>query len=329
MSIQKEELKILEELDQIAKNPNENEETEKSEDLVDKVTQGLDSKEGEGDDSAPEEKEEEGDGQENEPTEGDETEETEQGDEPEEKLTGAKFRHKLKAEKEVKEQALREVQEMKERLATLEGAQNAQQQEQQRQQEQTQEKEEIPDIELEPERYAIWKAGKLEKQVEEMKAQQQRQAAAFQWESMQQDYSKTHQNYNAAKDFLFDTEAQKLKQQYPSATDSQIKAHLKEQEYEFVGKLARSGLDPLKQIEFMAHQGGFRPKDEKQSIASKKKKISNINKNAPKNASLIGGSAAEQSTRLTANQILAMTMEEIQKFGKEEYKAEIKRLERV
>jgi len=56
MSIQKQELEVLKELEQLAKNPNED--TEKSESLVDEVTQELDSKEEEIDNIAPEEQEE-------------------------------------------------------------------------------------------------------------------------------------------------------------------------------------------------------------------------------------------------------------------------------
>ena len=312
MSIEKQEIEALEELEKLKQPPAEDK--EKSEKLVDQVTQDVATQQ----DELPAEQEEK------EPDETPEQEDApDEEEEPkeEEELTGAKFRHKLKAEKEEKEKAQREVQEMKERLARLEGVQSVRQQ-----QPQPEPEEDIPDEELEPGNYAIWKASKLEKELQVVRAQQQHQTAQHKWELMESEHSRTSKSYGSAKSFLLDAETKKIKRQYPSATDFQIREHLKEQEHTLVGKLASAGIDPLQHIEFLAHQQGFRQKDEVNTVTNKKKRITNINKNAAKNTSIIGGSPAGESARLTADQMLKMSYEEINKFGRDKYEEEIRKL---
>lgn len=306
MGIADEEQKILEELRQLDENP-ETEEKD-SEDLLKEVTED------------PEEIEEE-DLEEEDESGDDEEEEEEEEEEQEEELTGAKFRHKLKAQKEETDRVVREAQDLRERLARLEGKAEAQPKQEVIQ-------EEIPDREYEPEKYANWRADKLEKRVEVMQEEQTRVNAERQWDNMQADHTKTNPDYAAAKAFLLDVEGKKLKAQHPHATDAQISQELKKQEYITVGNAAKNGMMPTQHIEFLAFQAGYRPGAEDKKEVKKKSNIKNIKKNARKNASLIGGSSAGGTgDSRTADQLAAMGLEEIEKFGRPAYEDAIRKLE--
>lgn len=253
-----------------------------------------------------------------------EEDDPEEGEEPEEELPGAKFRHKLKAEKEAREKLERELQEVRLAQARQEGRAEA------NVPASKEEAEEIPDQEYEPEKYAIWKASKLEKEIESMKVEQARINAERQWETIQNEHSKSHPEYNDAKSFLYGVETDKIKALYPSATDAQIAQHLREQEYVTVGNAARAGIDPVQHIEFLAYQAGFRTGEKvKEKIEEPKKKanIKNIKRNAKKNASLIGGSSAgETGDGRSAEQLAAMGMQEINEFGRDKYEEAIKKI---
>jgi DNA repair exonuclease SbcCD ATPase subunit len=243
-----------------------------------------------------------------------------------EELTGAKFRHKLKAEKEAREKIEKEAQELKERLARLEGRAEAQYQPAP---EPEQPVEEVPDPEIEPERYAIYKANKLEEQLKQMEQQQVRLNAERQWDAMQTEHAKANPSYNDAKSFLLEKEAQKIRTMYPTASESEISQHLKEQEYITAGNAARAGMDPLQHIEFLAFQAGFRPSEAevKKEAPKKKPNIKAIKKNVKKNASLIGGSAAGNNGDVkSAEQLLNMSIDQIHKMGVDKYEAAVKKI---
>lgn len=315
MGIADEEKKILEELRQLGEEPEEDK--KESEDLLKEVT------EEEGVETEGGEEEEESEDQEEETSEDDveeEDDEPEEEDGPEEELTGAKFRHKLKAEKEARESIERQAQELRERLARLEGKAEA---------ENKQEpiNEEVPDPEYEPEKYAIYQNGQLKKELDAMKAEQSRINAERQWETMQAEHAQVNPDYNDAKAFLIEAETKKLKTQYPYATEAQILQQVKEMEYITAGNAAKSGIIPTQHIEFLAYQAGYRP-GEKKEVPKKKSNIKNIKKNAKKNASLIGGSSAGESGEAkSAEQLAAMGIEEINKFGRDKYEAAIRKIE--
>jgi hypothetical protein len=319
MGIADTEKAILEELQQISQE--EPQDTQPAEELLEQVKTELPPVEEE----APEE-EDVADYEEE--AEEDEDYEEEEEDDELEVAPGAKFRHKLKAEKEARERIEKEAQELKERLARLEGRAESMSAPAAGPEEAM---EEIPDQEYEPEKYAIWKAEKLEKKLQQMEASQSRINAERQWETMQADYAKKNPDYDKAKSFLLDSERETIKTQYPYATEAQITQHLKEQEYALVGNAAQSGIDPFQQIEFLAFRAGYRPGEEapKAEEAPKKKpNIKNIKKNAKKNASLIGGSSAgETGDARTAQQLLDMSMDEMHKFGTDKYAAAIRKLE--
>lgn len=311
-TIAEQEQSILEELKLVAQE--ENAEQVSSEKLLNEVDPVPDTEETEEVEESEEEQEVETEDSEEDDTENEDGDESEEDEAPEEEnLTGAKFRHKLKAEKEARETLQREAQELKERLAHLEGKAEAQIPQAAPQ------AEEIPDREYEPEKYAIWRAEKLEEKMKVIEASQAQSNAERQWEVMQSDHSRGNPTYTDAKKFLLDQETTKIRQVYPGATDAQISQHLKEQEYLEVSKAAQAGMDPLQHIEFLAYKSGFRPEAAKKEVGAPKKKsnIAKIKKNAKKNVSLIGGSgAAESGNKLSADQLLAMSLKDIEKFGR-------------
>lgn len=317
MGIHNTEEDILKELQELSNPASDNPDEKPSEEVLEEAQEELNPV----DDERPQEEgiEEVEEEEAEEVSEEEEVEELEE--EPEEELTGAKFRHKLKAEKEARERLERELQEIKIAQARQEGRQEATPTAEAPQ-------EEIPDQEYEPEKYAIWKADKLEKELQRMQADQARINAERQWERMEVEYGQKSSTYNDAKKFLIESETASIKQQYPHATDAQIAQHLKEQEYSLVGNAARAGIDPLQHIEFLAYQAGYRAEAPKVETPKKKANIQNIKKNVKKSASLIGGTSAAPTTdHKTAEQLAAMSIAEIEQFGRERFEKSIRKIE--
>lgn len=299
-------------------------EEDKEEKSAEELVEEIAPKEEESEEEEPKEEElkesEEEDESEEEEGEEEEAQKPEEEEESEEKLAPAKMRHKLKAEREAKEVLQRQINELQLAAARQQGRDEATPK-------QEVETEEVPDQDLEPERYAIYKADKLEKQVQAMEKAQTRVNAERQWEDMQSSYEKSHPEYTQAKAFLIDHETAQIKSLYPAATDTQIAQHMKQQEYITAGNAAKAGVDPLQHISFLAYQAGFRPGEEKKTV-KKKVNIDKIKKNAKKSASLIGGSAAAPSDAIrSADQLAKMGLEEITKMGRPAIEAAIRKIE--
>ena len=257
------------------------------------------------------EEEEEEDGEE----EAAEDEEEEDEDKP---LTGAQFRHKIKAEKEARLRIERELQELKVAQARQDGRNEAVQKE-------AVVEEEVPDQEYEPEKFAIWKADKLEKKLEVMEATQSRMNAEREWERVERAHSKNNADYDGAKAFLIDNETKRQKVANPYATYAEIASFVKQEEINLVASSAQAGIMPTDQIEFLAYKAGYRPGEKK--VATKKRpNIKNIKKNVKKNASLIGGSpAADSGDARSSDQLAQMGMREIDVYGRKKYETELRK----
>jgi hypothetical protein len=255
----------------------------------------------------------------------DEEQELDKGEEEEEKASPAGMRHKIKAEKEERKRLERETQELRERLARLEGKAEA------TQQAVPEIKEEIPDREIDPEGHSLWKADQLEKKFEEIQKENTRLNAERQWQNMESEHVKSNSDYADAKQFLIDQETAKIKELHPHATSSQISQHIKEQEYITVGNAARAGIDPLQHIEFLAFKEGFRPGEKKKEVKknpARKSNIKAINRNSKRNASIIGGSSAGAGDeKASPEQLLNMSMEEINSFGRDKFEKSIRKIE--
>jgi DNA repair exonuclease SbcCD ATPase subunit len=247
--------------------------------------------------------------------EGEQEQERQEEEETEEEpKTPAGLRHKLKREKEERKRAESEAQELRERIARLEGMQEASQIAQTTQQ--TEPQEEIPDPDIDPDGYTQYQIKQLQAKQQEYEDQAARLKAERQWDAMEREYSLSNPDYENAKKYLINQEIQKIKKQYPHATDMQITQHIKEQEYLVVGSAARAGQDPLKYIEFLAFESGYRGenvKAEKKPI-EQKPNIAAINRNQRKHDSIIGGSSAgSQDGKPTPEQILNMSFKELEK----------------
>lgn len=334
MSIANTEKQILEELQQLPNEPDN-----KMQDAEELLNEIEGKKEPENEEADNEEVEASSDAQENveENTEEDDNAEKDSDEEqddtevtddleedPEDEKPGAKMRHRLKAEREAKERVQLELQQLRERLAHVEGRAESVVP-------QKDEAEDIPDKDFEPDKYALWKIDQLEKRNERIEANQTRLNAERQWESMQSDYVGSNPQYEKAKSFLLERESANIKRDFPSATDSQISQHLKEQEYITVGRAAKAGINPLQHIEFLAFQAGYRESEgETQKITTPKVKpnIAAIKKNAKKSASLIGGTpAGESSKNKSAEQLLKMSIDDIMTMGRGAYADAILKIE--
>lgn len=324
MGIHENERQILEELKQLSESEPEN--TPPSEELLNESLEENDleinneeAEEQEPDKGLPEVDDEQ------ETEEVEEEQEVEEDTEEDEKASPASMRHKIKAEKEERKKLERETQELRERLARLEGKAEATQTN-------TPEiKEEIPDRELDPEGYSIWKSDRLEEKLEKMQQENTKLNAERQWQNMESEHIKASPDYGSAKQFLIEKETARVKAMHPSATASQISQHIKEQEYVIVGNAARAGVDPLQHIEFLAFKEGFRPGEKKEEVKkspTRKSNIKAINRNAKRNASIIGGSSAGSGDeKASPEQLLNMSMAEIDKFGRDKFEKSIRKIE--
>lgn len=313
LNLDDEKNKILEELSKIENE--EDTETKDSEEVVDKAIEEV-----EEDQEVDEEEQEEEDQEE-------EEEEEVENDIDEEQLTGAKFRHKLKAEKEARKKLEDEHQQLKEHVARMEGRQDALSTQEAPQEKK--ESEEIPDPDEDPDAYMIYAQRKTEEKQAALEAELSQMKAEREWQTVESDYAKANEHYQDAKDFLLDKHRNDIKTQYPYATDIQIEQALKQGEREEIAKAAQNGVMPTEQIEFLAYKAGFRPSDKEEKQTPKKKpNMEKIKKNAKKSASLIGGSSeGGPSDRLSADQMVTMSMEEIDKFGRSAFEEQIARVQ--
>lgn len=321
MGIANTEQDILDELKKLTKEPER--EDESSEELLREIDE----------EEEPEEEEAEEGSEEEEAEEEESKEDEEEEEEPEEDLRPAQKRHALKELKAAKEaNAL-----MQQELAGLKAMNANRWEEAERlaaERAETRIKAELPSVEIpdkdyEPEKYAIYLAVQLEKKVEQLEARESRSTAEKRWVSLQAKRVKSNPDFMDAKAFLLDGEAKRVKAQYPMATSEQIEEHLLQQEYQTVANAARAGLDPLSQIEFLAWQAGFRGKEKEEGKNPKKgANIETIKRNVKKSASLIGGSSGgKMGDSRSAEQLLNMSISDIQKFGRDKYDAAIRKIE--
>lgn len=321
MGLHEQEQSIIEELKKLGEEPESH--LKEPEQIIEEIQNEEAPDKEEEIDANDEEAEDEGKEPENkEEAEAEEVVDDEEKEEPEEQLTGAKFRHKLKAEKEARESLQRELNEMKIAQARMQGHQDASQKPQEP-------AEEIPDQEYEPDKYAIWKADKLEKKIEAMEAQQARINSERQWEQMENQHAKANPDYSEAKTFLMENESKKLRAQYPYASEAEIAGEVRRQELMLVGGAANAGMMPTEQIEFLAYRAGYRPGETTTTTLTPKRKpnIKNIKKNVKKNASLIGGSpAGDGGDERSAEQLNAMGMRDIDAFGRDKFEAALKKI---
>lgn len=195
---------------------------------------------------------------------------------------GKKFAHMRKEAKEKE----RKIQELAERLARIEGAQSV------KSEPVVQEvKEEvIPDKDLEPEEWMDYQLKKRDEQIEKLSSkieanteQSSQQKAEIVYRGLESDYAEKDTTYMDAKKFLIAKNSQEIKEQYPNATQAQIDAHIKVEEYKLVKTMSKGGLNSdmiFKVIKNMAVDGGYT------EIVPKKRDKAKLKENIRKSANL-------------------------------------------
>lgn len=252
-------------------------------------------------------------------------EEQKDQEDEEEELTGAKFRHKLKEERQKREELERKLQEVLQAQARMEGRLEGSST---RKEDPV---EEIPDQEYEPEKYAIWKANNLEKKLERVEQEQRTSAFNAEWERIQSSQISSNPTYSKAKEFLIKKYSEVVKQSNPYISEAEISENLRREEYAEVLKATKMGVNPISHIMGLAYNAGYVPTiDEPQDKSSKKPNIKKIKNNQKKSGSLIGGtSAGETNSGLSAKSLLDASIDDILKMDEKDIRKAIERTARA
>jgi hypothetical protein len=266
------------------------------------------------------------------PDEEEEEEEVDLSDPSKKGKAFAKKRHELKAEKEAKEAALKESQELRERLARLEGKTDAIQT-QQTQPTETSNPE--PDKELDREEWYEWKIKEQDtrqaaqdKRLEQLDQIQKVSQERNGLEILEKQYAKKNDiaDYSDRKEFIKEREAKLIKIQYPQATDAQVQQHIDNQELQMAADIYANGRNPAEVFSQMADAYGYTA--ESKTIEKKKGKkepnLEKIERNQAKSANLMGGSGRGNIGKVSANELVSMTVNDMMKVSDEDFNKAMK-----
>lgn len=249
------------------------------------------------------------------------SDDTEEDDPKDNAKKGWKVRQELKAEKEKREAIEKRLDEMQSTLTnagiTKEQLVAAQQQQllQQQAQQQQQEKKAEPDKELDLDAWNTWKFKQQDQQIAQyqqaiVNQQQQMQVNQARQELvvLENNYqNKEYPQYSDAKEFLKTSYKNELKLQYPQATDAQLDLEISNQELILASNAVNGGMNPAESIKRMAEARGF-VGSKQSSTTNKKANISKMAQNQKRSANLIGRSGETKKDKLSANDILEMTL---------------------
>jgi hypothetical protein len=227
----------------------------------------------------------------------------------------ARQRREAKALKERLEQAERDRQAMAERLAKLEGRAEATP----KPAEQPALEDQEPDADLYPEDHARWEVRQLKKELEDVKKfkQQQEQVSTFQREvagvqALEGQFKATTPDYDDAVQFLVEKEKRMKRLLNPQATDAQLDAQIQAEKVSLYKQILAAGKNPAEMVYEIAKQDGWQPKG-KQAAATPKPSLNKLADNQRRAASIIGGTPAESSGKVTSDQLFSMSMQELMK----------------
>ncbi|MFN9116003.1 MAG: hypothetical protein ACK5XN_38645, partial [Bacteroidota bacterium] len=227
----------------------------------------------------------------------------------------ARQRQEAKALKERLEQAEAARQAMAERLAKLEGRAEATPAPEPKPALEEQE----PDADLYPEDHARWEVRQLKKELEDVKKfkQQQEQVSTFQRQvagvqALEGQFKATAPDYDDAVQFLVEKEKRMKRLLNPQATDAQLEAQIQTEKVALFKQILAAGKNPAEMVYEIAKQDGWQPKG-KQAAATPKPSLNKLADNQRRAASIIGGTPAESSGKVTAEQLFSMSMEQLQK----------------
>jgi DNA repair exonuclease SbcCD ATPase subunit len=227
----------------------------------------------------------------------------------------ARQRQEAKALKERLEQAERERQTMAERLAKLEGRAEATP----KPAEQPALEDQEPDADLYPEDHARWEVRQLKKELDEVKKfkQTQEQVSTFQREvagvqALEGQFKTTAPDYDDAVQFLVEKEKRMKRLLNPQATDAQLESQIQAEKVALFKQILAAGKNPAEMVYEIAKQDGWQPKG-KQAAAAPKPSLNKLADNQRRAASIIGGTPAESSGKVTSDQLFSMSMQELMK----------------
>ncbi len=177
-----------------------------------------------------------------------------------EKAKGKAFQ-KLRLEKK---QAKEESAALRERIARLEGMQEVQDK---RKEEVAEDAE--PDKEEDYEAHQEWRIRQQDNKIASLEAKQiktdqlsQFQEAEKVWHDVEKSHIQDDESYGDAKEFLIKTLTSEASAKFPSATVSQIKDYVRNEELKFVGSLAEQGIGEghiIATMRSLSEQKGFKP----------------------------------------------------------------------
>jgi hypothetical protein len=159
----------------------------------------------------------------------------------------------------------------------------------------------------------------LKKELEDVKKfkQSQEQVNTFQREvagvqALEGQFKAKAPDYDEAVQFLVEKEKRMKRLLNPQATDAQLEAQIQAEKVGLFKQILAAGKNPAEMVYEIAKQDGWQPKAAA-SGAERKPNLDTLAENQRKAASIIGGSPADNSGAVTADQIFNMTMEQLQK----------------
>jgi len=236
----------------------------------------------------------------------------EQEKDPKAKNAFQKMRQELKERDTV-------IEEMRREMARIQGMQEAML----KPQEEAQQVEEIPDKDLEPEEWFDYQLKQRDKKIAELSGKFDiinKQTATSQAEAtyinLESDFTKKDSSYTDAKSYYVNERTRQLKEQYPAATDEQIKQEVKHEEYRLVESLAKAGFQPddiFTAIKAKAQSMGY-----KDNIPTPKRDNKKLKHNMSKSASLNDAPSANGEIGFSENQLKRMgkNFSEVSKLAK-------------
>lgn len=177
-----------------------------------------------------------------------------------------------------------------------------------------------PDKTIDPEGWTDWKIRTLEKKLEEGNKAQQTLQQTQMVERAKQELSLMEDNYSKQEDdsyqdklnFLVDVKTRELKLTRPDMTDIQIKQHLEQEKIIAASNFVNAGRNPAQMFAQMAEAYGYAPEKPAPKKATKKMNPQKLERNMKRNATLIGGtSAAESSDNYSPHQLAEFSIQQL------------------
>jgi hypothetical protein len=234
-----------------------------------------------------------------------------------EKKRARAFARERQRQKELKEELRKQSEEkqaLAERIAKLEGRAEASP----KATEHTNLADEEPDADLYPEDHARWELNQVKKELEDIKKfkQQQEQSSTYQREvagveALESQFKQNVKDYDEAATFIIEKEKRFKRLLNPQATDAQLNAQIQAEKVALFKQILTTGKNPAELVYEIAKQDGWQPK----KVENKKPSLDTLQDNQRKASSIIGGSPADNTGSVTADQIFNMSMDKLTRMS--------------